>query len=142
VAGPLEYLAIRFPGNHFRGEVGPALREATEQGIIRVIDIAFAYRDEKGDLSIFELDDLDDNDAGVFDPIVEDVTGLLSEQDIREVCEVVEPNSSIALMLFEHVWAEKLRDALVRADGEFIAGGLIPREAAEEATKALAALPR
>ena len=142
MAGPLEYLAIRFPGNHFRGEVGPALREATEQGIIRVIDIAFAYRDEKGDLSIFELDDLDDNDAGVFDPIIEDVTGLLSEQDIREVCEVVEPNSSVALMLFEHLWAEKLRDALVRADGEFIAGGLIPREAAEEATKALAALPR
>jgi len=142
VAGPLEYLAIRFPGNHFRGEVGPALREATEQGIIRVIDIAFAYRDENGGLTIFELDDLDDNDAGVFDPIVEDVTGLLSEQDIREVCEVVEPNSSVALMLFEHVWAEKLRDALVRADGEFIAGGLIPREAADEATKALAALPR
>jgi Family of unknown function (DUF6325) len=132
VAGPLEYLAIRFPGNHFRGEIGPALREATEKGIIRVIDIAFAYRDERGELSVFELDDLDAEDAGVFDPIVQDVTGLLSDTDIREVCEVVEPDSSVALMLFEHVWAENLRDALIRADGQFVAGGLIPREAVDE----------
>jgi hypothetical protein len=90
---------------------------------------------------MFEIDDLGAEDAGVFDPIVADVTGLLSQDDVREVCEAVEPNSSVALMLFEHVWAENLRDALLRADGQLIAGGLIPREAAENATKAMAGTP-
>jgi uncharacterized membrane protein len=136
--GPLEYIAIEFQGNHFTGEVGAALQEVVDKGIIRVIDIVFAIRDADGTLSILELDDLDGESARAFQPAVADVTGLFPETDIREIAEFLEPNTSAAVMLFEHTWATKLRDAMLRANGRFIDGGLIPREAVEEAMRAAA----
>jgi uncharacterized membrane protein len=134
--GPLEYIVIGFEGNHFTGEVGAALQDVVEKGIIRVIDIVFAHRDENGTLTVLELQDLEEEEAQVFNPIVTDVTSLFSDDDVREIAEEIEPNSSAALMLFEHVWAEGLRDALVRANGRLLAGGLIPRDTADAAMRA------
>jgi hypothetical protein len=131
--GPLEYLVIGFQGNHFTGEIGSALSEAVDKGIIRVIDIVFARRSPAGELTVLELDDLEEVDAQVFNPVITDVTGLLSDDDIREIGESIEPDCSAAVMLFEHVWAEKLRDALLHANGRLIAGGLIPRDVADAA---------
>jgi uncharacterized membrane protein len=129
--GPLEYIVIGFEGNHFTGEIGAALRDVVDKQIIRVIDIVFARRDADGSLSILELEDLEEEAAQVFNPVVSDVTSLFSDDDIRGISEGLEPNSSAAIMLFEHLWANDLRDALVRANGHLLDGGLIPREAME-----------
>jgi uncharacterized membrane protein len=129
--GPLEYIVIGFEGNHFTGEVGAALRDVVDKQIIRVIDIVFAYRDADGALSILEFEDLEEEAAQVFNPVVSDVTSLFSDDDIRGIAEGLAPNSSAAIMLFEHLWANDLRDALVRANGRLLDGGLIPREAME-----------
>jgi uncharacterized membrane protein len=135
---PLEYVVIGFAGNQFKGEIIPALREVVEKGIIRVIDIVFARRDADGSLTVLELDDLDEESARAFSPVVTDVTGMFSEDDIREISEELEPNSSAAVILFQHAWADKLRDAVLRANGRLLAGGLIPNEVAEEARNAAA----
>ena len=134
--GPLEYVVFGFEGNRFTGDIGRALEEAVNKGIIRVIDIVFARRDADGNLTVMEFEDLEEESAQIFNPVATNVTGMLSEDDIRELSEELEPNSSAALLLFEHVWAQDLRNALLRANGRLIAGGLIPREIAEEAQKA------
>ncbi len=131
--GPVEYIAIAFEGNHFTGEIGAALRDVVDKQIIRVIDIVFARRDADGTLSILEMEDLEEEGAQIFNPVITDVTGLFPETDIRELAEDLPPNSSAAILLFEHLWADELRDALLRANGRLLAGGLIPREAIETA---------
>jgi len=39
--GPIDLIALEFPGNRFRGEILPELFDLVEKGIIRIIDTAF-----------------------------------------------------------------------------------------------------
>src|SRR5262249_42839720 len=110
---PLEYIAIGFDGNEFKGEIIPAIRSAVDKGIIKVIDIVMAIRDGDGELSVLELDELGEATTRELVPIIADVTGLLSEDDIRMLSEDIAPNCSAAIMLFEHTWATELRDSLL-----------------------------
>ena len=56
--GPVELLVIKFPGNEFRGEIAPALRELVENGTIRIIDLLFIKKDADGKVTANELMDL------------------------------------------------------------------------------------
>jgi hypothetical protein len=42
--GPVEYVVIGFPDNRFKGEIAPALAELVDNGLIRIIDVAFIKR--------------------------------------------------------------------------------------------------
>jgi hypothetical protein len=53
--GPVDYALIAFPGNQFRGEIGPALADLVDAGTIRIIDAAFVAKDENGNVLAFEL---------------------------------------------------------------------------------------
>lgn len=131
--GPLEYLVVEFPGNQFKGEIAPALKAIVEKGLIRIIDLLIMIKDSDGEVAIVELNDLDPNVFGVFDPIVSDVTELLSESDVAEVSSMLSNNSSAAMMLFEHTWATQFRDSLVNANGRMVANGRIPYDVVQEA---------
>jgi len=130
--GPIELLVVKFPGNRFTGEIVPALAELVERGTIRIIDIAFAIKDRDGQLTLLELDELDPDVLGLFDPIVSDVTGLLSEEDERRLASALENNSSAALMLFENTWATRFADAVRNAHGEVVVNERIPRVIIDE----------
>lgn len=130
--GPVELLMVKFPGNQFKGEIVPALTELVEGGTIRVIDILFVNKDSDGLVEMVEINDLDDDDFTRFDPVVEDVTGLLSEEDIQLLSVSLEPNSSAAMMLFENTWATRFRDAVLDAKGELVLNERIPHAVIEE----------
>jgi len=130
--GPVELLVVKFPGSQFKGEIAPALANLVESGTIRVIDILFAHIDEDGGLSVAEIGDLDDELYATFDPLVEELTGLLTEVDIRQLSGTPEPNTSVVLMLFENTWAIKFRDAVLDAKGELVFNERIPRAVIDE----------
>jgi hypothetical protein len=123
---------VKFPGNQFKGEIAPALTELVESGTIRVIDILFVNKDADGKIEIVEINDLDDDNYAVFDPVVSDVTSLLNEDDVRSFSEALGFNSSAALMLFEDTWATRFRDALMNANAEVVISERIPRAAVEQ----------
>ncbi|CCJ35626.1 hypothetical protein BN140_0703 [Methanoculleus bourgensis MS2] len=131
--GPVEYMVIEFPGNQFKGEIIPALREVVDKGVIRIIDLVFVRKDEQGNVSVMELSDLQKDAASAFAPLARDTTTLLAEDDIRKVSDIIEKNSSAALFLFEHLWAKKFRDAVLNAHGEVIAGERIKKEKVDAA---------
>jgi hypothetical protein len=127
-------LALKFPGNQFKGEIAPAIRDLVESGTIRVIDILFVAKDENGEVAMIEINDLDDDDFRHFDPIVEDVTEMLSEEDVKHIGSGLENNSSAALMLFENTWATRLRDAFLNAKAEVLFLERIPYSVIEALT--------
>ncbi|MCK8519281.1 DUF6325 family protein [Methanoculleus sp. 7T] len=131
--GPVEYMVIEFPGNQFKGEILPALREVVDKGVIRIIDLVFVRKDEQGNVSAMELGDLQKDAANAFAPLAREATTLLAEEDIRKVGEIMENNSSAALFLFEHLWAKRFRDAVLNAHGRMIAGERIPKEVVDAA---------
>ncbi len=130
--GPLEVLMVEFPGNQFNGEIAPALAELVRDRLIRVIDLLFVTKDADGDIAAIELADVDDDVEQALRPHVDDLSGLISEEDIEDLGEALDPDSSAAILLFEHLWAIRLRDALAGSGAEVIASVRIPQDAVDE----------
>jgi Family of unknown function (DUF6325) len=131
--GPVEYLIVAFPGNQFKGEIVPALQEQVEAGNIRIIDLAFVMKDGDGAVVTAELGDLDSEVFKAFDALSPETMGLLNEEDLAAAGEELDPNSSAALLVWEDVWATKIRDAIVNAGGEVLDLERVPYQVVEAA---------
>ena len=130
--GPVEVLVLRFPGNEFKGEIIPALRDLVETDTIRIIDALFAIKDENGEATVLEMAELDPEVYGEIDVVVAELNGLLTEEDVQKMTANIPPNSSAAIMLFENVWATRFRDAVLNANGEIVLAERIPKAVIDE----------
>jgi len=126
--GPVEYMIVAFPGNRFTGDIVPALKELVDAGTIRIIDLAFVLKDADGAVVTAEMADLDSEVYKAFDALSPETMGLLNEEDLAAAGEELEPNSSAALLVWEDVWATKVRDAILAAGGELLDLERIPGE--------------
>jgi hypothetical protein len=138
--GPVDYAVIAFPGNEFRGEIAPALADLVDAGTIRIIDFAFAGKDEEGNAFALELTELDPEIQAALDKLGIEVGGLFPAEDLIDIAESLEPNMSAALLLWENVWARKVAQAMRDAGGVLMAFERLPHDAVQEARElALAA---
>ena len=126
--GPLDYLVVGFPGNQFKGEIAPAINEARQKGIIRLVDLVFILKDETGATVTMELTDMPDDIKTAFSSAGGDLEGLFTPDDIATLAHDVPPGNSALLILYEHTWAIKIKEALINAKGVLIAQGRIPQE--------------
>ena len=126
--GPVEYMIVAFPGNRLKGEIVPALAELVEAGTLRIIDLAFVMKDADGVVVTAEMGDLDSDVFKAFDALSPETMGLLNQEDLAAAGEELEPNSSAALLVWEDVWATKLRDAILNAGGELLDLERVPHE--------------
>ena len=131
--GPVDYAVIAFPGNRFRGEIGPALSDLVESGTIRIIDIAFVGKNPDGDVVALELTELDPDVQASLDSAGIEVGGLLNEDDLRSTADALEPDSSAALIVWENVWARRVTQAMRDAGGVLVAFERIPHEVVQAA---------
>jgi hypothetical protein len=130
--GPVEILCIKFPNTLVKDEIASALKALVDSNTIRVIDIIFIRKSENGEVTMSEIDDLDDVDYSIFDPIIADITGLISEEDVQTISESLDNNSFAALMLFENIWATTFRDAVLNAKGQLLLSERIPKSVIDE----------
>ena len=133
--GPVDYLIVAFPGNQFKGEIAPALKEQVDAGTIRIIDLAFVMKDADGAVVTAELGDLDSEVFKAFDALSPETMGLLNEEDLAAAGEELDPNSSAALLVWENVWATKIRDAMVNAGAEVLDFERVPYEVVNAAVE-------
>jgi hypothetical protein len=128
--GPVDVLMVRFPGNEFKGEILPALRDLVVGGVVRVVDLLFVYKDANGKVGSVELAGLGPD----LEPYFADLDGqlgggLLDADDVDEVGEGLEPDSSVAVLIVENTWAIPFVNALRNANAELIDAARIPQEA-------------
>lgn len=136
--GPIEMLCIKFPNSFVKDEIAAALRALVENKTIRVIDILFIQKHESGEVTINEIDEPNDVDYSLFDPLIADINGFISEADVQTISQSLDNNSFAALMLFENTWATAFRDAVVNAKGQLLLNERIPSSVIEEVLAAQA----
>jgi uncharacterized membrane protein len=139
--GPVEYVVIGFPGNRFKGEIVPAVAELVDNDVVRIVDVAFIKKDADGNVTMFEYDALDDVLEFGFADVDGEAGGVLSDEDLELAAEALEPDSSAALIVWEHRWAARVAQAIRDAGGRIIAGERIPDEIVEHALADLATGP-
>lgn len=115
--GPLEYLVIGFDHPDFHGRIAEEIQKVVEKRIIRLVDVVAAQKDANGDVTIIEIDNVRDPKFASFAPLLEDRMSLLTEEDILALEEGMPNDSAALILLFEHRWAEKIKDAIVEAGG-------------------------
>jgi hypothetical protein len=126
--GPIDYLVIEWPGRQPTGEAAPHLVELVERGLIRVLDLAFIRKDEDGSVAGVEISEVGDQVAEM--KVFEGASsGLLSDDDVAEAGDVLEPGTSAALLVYENRWAAPFAAALRRSGGQLVASGRIPIQA-------------
>lgn len=119
--GPLEYIVIGFEGNRFNGEITREIEKVVEKRIIRIVDAVLITKDIDGQATIVEFDNKDDPKFADFAPLLGDLMGLLTPEDVEAIAEGIGPNTSALAMLFEHHWAVDVKEA-IQAAGGFLVG--------------------
>ena len=127
--GPIEVIVVEFPGNRFNGKIIPELRRLVDAGTIRIVDGLLISREEGDEITILEIDQV------TGDP---DLTALVSDEDIDALSQSLEPNSSAAILVFEHTWAIPFRDAIVDSGGVLATALRIPADVVDDVIAALA----
>jgi hypothetical protein len=127
--GPVSYLVVQFPGSAMTGEGFPILVDLVDRGLIRILDLVFATRDQDGTLRAIALADLDQDgslDLAIFEGAS---SGLLDDSDLADAAAVIDPGSSAGILIFENRWATEFVGALRRGGAELVAAGYIPQDA-------------
>ena len=126
LVGPIDYLAVEFPGARLEGEALRALLDLTERGIVRILDLRVAMVTEDGVMTAVEIADLDGDgtlDLAVFAGAS---SGLLADDDVAASAGLIEPGNAVAVLLYENTWAGPFVAALRRAGADVVASGRIP----------------
>lgn len=137
--GPIDYIAVGFPGNKFNGEILSELGKVIDKGLVRVIDLLFLTKDESGEVTVLELSNMPQDVQDAFGPLSDELTGLLSQDDALEVAKDLGNNSSAGVLVFEQVWAKGFKQALLNADGVLLGQGRIDAEAVDAALEEIKA---
>lgn len=152
--GPIQLIVFGFGADaEFRGEILAELESLVARGLIRLIDLQFVMKEEDGGITALEMSSLTEAEAIEFGTVIGGLIGLgrggeggqelgeltgavaaaqgdfgLGLEDLQGVADELQPGESTALLMFEHTWAARLRDAIRRAGGFPIMQGFLTPE--------------
>lgn len=153
--GPIQVIVFGFENtDQFKGEVLEELSTLRGRGLIRLIDLFVAVKNPSGEIVSAELKGLTEQESVEFGRVVGKLLGTtaisagevavaavertlaaaadsvgLDYHGLRSLVENLPPGRAFGILMFEHVWAIPLRDAIRRAGGVPLAQGFITQEA-------------
>jgi hypothetical protein len=136
--GAIDFLALEFKGNKFRGEILKELNNLMSQKIIRVIDMVIIYKDAQGAVTVKEVQQPDVEFVAIFDPTKVATQGMIKKDDIEMIGAKLENNSTAGLLLYENLWTVGFKEAVLRAEGQVLMQERIPNEVVLEVVRDLA----
>ena len=136
--GPVDFVALEFKGNQFKGEILPEIMNLVNKEIVRVIDMIVVQKDANGNVTHREMQETGKDVLAIFDPLKAEINGMIQVEDIEMIGEKLEPNSTAAVILFENLWAIKFVDAVENANGRSVMHVRIPHEIVVETMETIA----
>jgi hypothetical protein len=138
--GPTSVLVIESKGGEYKGEILAALVELVNNGTVRIIDAVAVKKDGEGKITAQEVNQIGVKDLHIFDPLNAEITGLISNTDINDIGALLDNNSASAILVLEHLWANRLGEAIVNAKGKVVLNRLLMPDVVEENFKQMEAV--
>ena len=124
ILGPIDYLAVEWPGRHVTGEGFRLLMDLVDREIVRVLDLLFIAKDVGGQVSKVDVADVEHSDT--LDQRLWGLSsGLLDQSDIDEVAAAIQPGSLAGILVYENVWAVPMWTAIDRSNARLVGAGRI-----------------
>ena len=136
--GPIDFLAVEFPGARITSAGFERLLTLTDGGVIGILDMEFVARDGAGSARNVGLAELTNPGSADLSAWVGASSGLLDDSDLRQIASAIQPGSVAAVVVYENRWVFSVVDAWRHEGARLIAdGGLSPDElvAALDATE-------
>ena len=130
--GPVDYIAVAFPGDKLRGAIVPEIKRLQDAGTIRVLDLVIVAKDAEGNVEAIEASDASPEEAAALAALGIGGNHLLGQEDFEDIGEALGPNTVCGLMVWENVWAAEFTRALREADGVLLGMGRIPAAVIED----------
>jgi len=137
VHGPVDFVLLEFKGDRLTGRAAQEVLNLVERGIIRVYDVVVLGKESDGSVYGVDVAEAAADRLGGFSDLAGARSGLLSEDDVRETAEVLEPGTLAALIVYENTWAIPFVAAAREAGGELVASARIPAQDVMDAIDAL-----
>jgi hypothetical protein len=138
VHGPIDFLLIEFEEDRLTGEAAQALLDLVDKGIVALYDVMIVGKADDGTGYALDLTEGADR-LGGFADLAWVRSGLLTEDDMRQAADAMQPGTLSALIVYENTWAVPFVAAAMAAGGEVIAGARIPAQDVMAALDALEA---
>ena len=137
--GPVELVVLGFPGSRFSGEIRPRIQDLVDRNIVNIVDALLVMKDERGDVTFFELEEMEEGDPDLqaLHALVSEELDLISGEDAEVFAEELAPGSSALALAFEHTWMRPVRDAVINSGGVLIADVQIPAQVVDEVLDAV-----
>ena len=120
--GPVEWVALSFPGPVLGSGVAGPLAELVHAGTVRVLDAVVVHKAPDGSVTEGEIaDEAGDDGIGALDDVDGDVLELLSHDDLRSIAERLENDTTTLVVVWENLWATAFADAVRTHGGTVLA---------------------
>ena len=130
--GPIDYIIVGFEGNKFDGSILKAIGDAIDQGVIALVALSVISKSQDGTVTLVDIAQSQDETAVEFSQKHAPSGDHVTQEDIDEVADLLENNTSAGLLVVEQLWAIPLKEALIKANGVLVAEGRIHPEAVQE----------
>ena len=115
--GPVEWVAITFPGTTLGAGVAAPLAELVDAKTVRLLDAAVVHKAADGTITEGELAD----ETTAFDAVDGDVLELLSHDDLTAIAESLQNDTTTLVLVWENLWASGFADAVRTHGGTVLA---------------------
>jgi len=105
---------------------------------IRILDLVILHKNDKGVVAVQELQELSPADLQLLEPLRAEISGMITVDDIKMVGKKLKENATAAVMLFENLWAIRLKQDVFEGGGRMVMHERIPTDVVAEAIKDLA----
>jgi hypothetical protein len=126
--GPVDYLAVEFPGGRISGSGFEELLSLARQGTIRILDAEFIIKDSAGNARKAEAAELGGTASTDISAWAGASSGLLDDADVSHVSAAIQPGAAAAVIVYENRWILSLADAWRREGARLIEDGGIPAD--------------
>ena len=135
--GPVDVIVLASGEPRFDGGVFAELERQAASGTIRVLDAMILLKDENGEVSHLDLEDLPPDQAAAVGFIDTGTRGLFDSEDADTLIEGMVPGSAVVALAIEHTWALALVNALYQAGVDAALNFRVPALIVDEALASL-----
>jgi Family of unknown function (DUF6325) len=123
VLGPVDFLAVEFPGGRLAAPGFEQLLTLADQGVVDILDMEFITKDADGQSKKVDVWEFAVPEGVDLSAWAGASSGLLDDSDIAEISAAMQPGSVAVVVIYENRWALGLVDAWRRDGARLIADG-------------------
>jgi hypothetical protein len=127
--GPIDFLAVEFPGARITSAGFEQLLALADRGVIAILDMEFVVSDGNGNARKIDVKELDNPGGTDLSAWTGASSGLLDDSDLQQIASAIQPGSAAVIVVYENRWVFSVVNAWRRDGARLIAdGGLSPDE--------------